>query len=135
MYRINNEIKGTDEVKLFIATLTSGVTITDVPLRIEDRNYVVFSGTALLHGFLRFRKTTELDLHHLNEILAYDLIELDMTEERCFSERSLLWIRRIVDALSESRPVLIRLRKAEEINRNYEVFSTGLKHNTITIEE
>ena len=131
MYQVNGELKRADEVAHFISILTSGVTVTDIPVELGDRNSAVFSGAALL----QFHETGELDMCQVQEILAYDLIELDMTEQRCFSVRSLLTIRRIVDILSNSRPVLILVRRTEDIERNYETLLTGLKYDFITIAE
>ena len=135
MYRINDEVKSPDEIMYYLSILTSGVTITDVPLKLGDRNTAVFSGTSLLHDFLQFHGTAELDMHHVQKTLAYDLIQLDMTEQRCFSERSLLWIQRIVSILSKRRPVLILVRNTEDLNRNYELMLTGLKYDSITIDD
>ena len=46
MYRINDEVKSPDEIMYYLSILTSGVTITDVPLKLGDRN------TAIKDGFI-----------------------------------------------------------------------------------
>ena len=135
LYQINGEVKSPEEVAYFISALTSGVTITDSPLDLGDRTSTVFSGTSFMDFFLPPRETVEIDMHHLQESFKYDCIQLDMTENRCFSEHSLLGIRRIVSILSKSRLVLILVRNIEDLARNYESMISGLKYNSITISD
>ena len=135
MYQINNEVKKPEEVAHFISTLTRGVTITNTPLDLGDRTNIVFSGASFMDYFLQSQESVESDGHHLLECLAYDCVQLDMTENRCFAEHSLLEIRRIVDILSKRCLVLILIRNTEDLERNYESMFTSLKYNSIMISD